>query len=495
MMEKERVSFLKPENVFLVLGILYGIFFLLIDPPFLVPDEPNHFYRAYQISEGRFSAVKELPAIYGPEQIAERDNAGREIRAHFFKGEIEEALQEFYDLKGIGGIGGFLPRSLTTTVNSFLPLLHPGNKQNMRELWPLFKMPLNPDDRIFVHFPNTAVYSPVPYLPQAIGIAAGKAFSSSPLLLMYLGRLFNLLAWAALVYFAVLITPVCKWLFVLLALMPCSLYEAASLSADSLTIGLSFLLIALFIRTAFSQSEADVNLFLLFLASLALALSKQAYFLLPLIFLLIPIRKIGSKIKYYTLFFLLNFLNIAAIMLWTAKADIYRDVYTVYGFLVPDFSAQKQVLFILSQPLQYISILGRTLIQNCRIFIDSFFGYQSEFLKIVHILMLFFVFLSEISEGVAISAMQRIVIFAALSLGTLSVITLAYVGWTPVGDKIVSGIQGRYFIPLSPLVFLLFHRSKPILSVRSNGVALSIISFSFIGMSHTLYANFKQFYG
>jgi len=40
-----------PEKVFLIVGILFGTLFLLITPPFQVPDEPNHFSRAFHVSE------------------------------------------------------------------------------------------------------------------------------------------------------------------------------------------------------------------------------------------------------------------------------------------------------------------------------------------------------------------------------------------------------------------------------------------------------------
>ena len=45
-----------PQKVFLFLGGFFGIIFLLITPPFQVPDEFQHFLQAYNLSEGRFRA-------------------------------------------------------------------------------------------------------------------------------------------------------------------------------------------------------------------------------------------------------------------------------------------------------------------------------------------------------------------------------------------------------------------------------------------------------
>src|SRR4029079_8068336 len=41
-----------PERTVLVVGLLGGLLFVAATPPFQAPDEPNHFARAYQISEG-----------------------------------------------------------------------------------------------------------------------------------------------------------------------------------------------------------------------------------------------------------------------------------------------------------------------------------------------------------------------------------------------------------------------------------------------------------
>jgi uncharacterized membrane protein len=312
---------------------------------------------------------------------------------------------------------------------------------------------------------------------------------------MYLGRFFNLLAWAILVYLSIKIIPLCKWVFFLLALMPMSLYEAASLSADGFTIGISFFLTSLFIRNAFNASETDTNIPLIFAVSLVLVLSKQAYFLMPLLFLLIPLEKIGTKTKFFFFFFLLNFLNISAIMIWTLKADIYKDIYKIYSFLFPTLSAEKQIFFILSHPLEYCRILGVTFIQNGRFYVESFVGYDlPELLRVSYIIILLFTVLAEAPRQIVISPKQRFIIFMVLFFGVLLVVTLAFIGWTPVGDKIIGGVQGRYFIPLSPLFFLLFYNTKFSLNLNSKGPQLVITSYSLFSLSYTAYVIIERYY-
>ncbi len=76
-------------------------------------------------------------------------------------------------------------------------------------------------------------------------------------MIIYLARFANLLLYVLIVYSAIKLTPVHKWVFFLLALMPMTLYEAASLSADSFTIAVSFLLIALFLKFSFYYKKTN----------------------------------------------------------------------------------------------------------------------------------------------------------------------------------------------------------------------------------------------
>ena len=121
----------------------------------------------------------------------------------------------------------------------------------------------------------------VPYLPQVFGLLLGKLFSSSPVILMYFGRLMNLILSLLIIFLAIRITPIGKWTFFLLALMPKTLYMMASLSYDALVISTSFLLIALFLYYAFKATEIRWKyIALLFFLILLLGLSKPPYFLI-----------------------------------------------------------------------------------------------------------------------------------------------------------------------------------------------------------------------
>ena len=414
-----------PENVFLIFGIIFGLMFVAVTPPFKVPDEPNHFLRTIQISEG---------TIFGE--------------------------------KGQKGIGGLIPESIISTITVFdgFPY-HAEKEQKTDNIFSLLRQPLEKEKRVFADFPNTSLYSPVPYLPQVIGVSVAISLNCSPLAIMYAGRVSNLAAWVFLVYLSIKFVPLKKWLFFLLALTPMSIYQAASLSADSLTNGLAFLLIALFLRYALEGNRkigpADTAIILIL--SVMMSLSKQAYFILSFLFLLIPADKTGSKIKHLLIFAAIILVNIAAAVLWSLSVrDLYEGIYSFYGKLLPGVSPSGQIRFIISNPQEYVMVLLRTLTHNIRPYLQQFIGQLGwmdiaipEPLSALYGIILLITAVCN-REILFLHARNKAVIFAVLLAGMALVATLFYLSFNPVASTVIGGIQGRYFIPLSPLLFLLF---------------------------------------
>lgn len=112
-----------------------------------------------------------------------------------------EVLAEIHDITSIYKVGAFLPASFIDThlkVMGDIPF-HPEQKEDLQVLFSMFNYPLNPQNKTFAKFHNTALYAPLPYI-QAFGIEVGKILNLSPLFLVYLGRLANLTAWIFIMY-------------------------------------------------------------------------------------------------------------------------------------------------------------------------------------------------------------------------------------------------------------------------------------------------------
>ncbi|HMK54812.1 MAG TPA: DUF2142 domain-containing protein, partial [Methanobacteriaceae archaeon] len=255
------------HNLFLIFGLIFGLLFLFLTPPFQVPDEEAHLYKSFHLSQGK-------------------------IKADYSN--IEPGI--------------YIPNSLNQTTGAFVYLhYHAERKLQLSSVWQLLNGGVK-GPPVFKDHIGTLSYPPFPYLVSALTIKIGDLTGASPLIWMYLGRIANLLVWLFLVYWAIRITPVHKWVFMALALMPMTIFLAGSLSADSFTIAISFLTIAFLFKYAFDPEKEMLeirDLGLLLLLFISLTLSKQLYNLVILLFLLIPSSKLGGRRNKIVIFVLM----------------------------------------------------------------------------------------------------------------------------------------------------------------------------------------------
>ncbi|BAP55058.1 hypothetical protein THII_0761 [Thioploca ingrica] len=420
----------KPESVFILFGLIFGILVILITPPFQVPDEQRHFFRALQISQGDL-----IPTIRG--QIA-----GAFIPAHAIATGCE--LADYLKFK-------------------------PQNKQSFEKLAYFLNLPPLPEQKQFTK--SNIVYSPLPYLPQVLGISIGKTFHLSWLKTMYLGRLSALIVWLSCVYIAIKLIPISKWLLCLLALSPMAIFQAASLSTDSLIIAVCFLFISILLKIAvdkeINSSQLWVLLILLFNLAIFISLSKPNYAFIIFLFFLIPVNKLGGN-KYGWFFLLMLLSSISTIATWSyLTRDIYATIYS-WRHLPPGqiISSSEQLKFVLSHPLQYLEILISTTYLQKIFLIKSFIGNLGwldtslpRWLLFLHSIMLIGYALTDSKSEITFLFAQKVIIALVWLGAAVLIYTSMYFSFTPVGNKVVEGVQGRYFIPIGILFFLLFYNN------------------------------------
>lgn len=444
-----------PHNIFLAVGLVFGIIFVVIIPPFQAPDEWMHYRRAYHISEGNM-----LPDRYVAPGLA-KDNITRENVG----GMLPERVV-------IGGKFAFFgipydERHEQTVLDAHGMIEDPfkaGRKLHKENVLSLFRQPLTNQRSYLIFFPNTALHSPHLYIPQVAGIALGRIMAYPPIALMYMGRFFNLLAWLCLIYIAISIIPVQKWLLLLLALTPTSLFQASSLSADALTNGLSFLLIAVFLHYAYSGMTVTRSLIAALLPlSMLVALSKL-YFFLIFLFLLIPPDRVGGRRKYWGIFLLLATFTAAAVIVW---AYFIKNLYVPFK---SGISPRDQLQFLLQHPGTYLSAIWNTLALHGKSYVMSFVGRLGHFqlslpgwLIVAHTIVLFVVAAMDSSEGIVVGLKNKLLSGWLFLFGTVWTLTIQYLTGTVVGASVIEGVQGRYFIPIAPLLLLLLYQrtSRP----------------------------------
>ena len=427
---KKVFSFLfqkKPEIIFLWMGLIFGISTCFINPPFQVPDEIYHLSHAVYLTQDNETSSNSPYTSFPMNGII----SGAEVHLHYRHTPLllKEKLDYFSQLP---------PYSQFTEKTGY-------NKH----------------------------HSMFPYIPSAMGVYIGKIFELSWLDMTYLARITNFLVWLFLGYLAIRFIPIGKWLLCLIALSPMSIFQAASISIDSLTNGLSFLLIALILKFIFEKQR--IVLAGILMVSIFLAFTKIPYLILLSLMLLVFTQR------------QLNFTQILSSILITVL--IFSSFLWIF-FTQTSSSfnsiAFQQIYSIIQQPIDYIQLIAETIrlhgISLVRGWVGIFGWLEINipmWFVVSNIMMLALYAITD-SSPFASKKLSNILIFMAFILGIFVVFTTLYIIETPLLKlSYIDGLQGRYFVPLGILPFLLLQNKR--FSFSNN--TLSILSMIYIPFS------------
>ena len=90
----------------------------------------------------------------------------------------------------------------------------------------------------FMPFAGTEGYNPVAYAPYVLATAIGNLLGLDFPNMLLLMRFLGLITFTAMAAYAIKLTPALKWAFVLIAMLPVSIYNRSVLSADGAALSL-----------------------------------------------------------------------------------------------------------------------------------------------------------------------------------------------------------------------------------------------------------------
>lgn len=392
--------------------VAFGAIYCWLCPPGMAPDEDHHFCRAFEISCGEWTS----------QHIGE-DGEG----------------------------GNYLPAA----VRSF--------RDPAAEIdW---------DDIAEMRYGNTSLYSPVSYLPQAIGIRIARLCTDNVAMIFYGGKLGSLLAGLLLCLWAIQSMPFGRRILFLIMLFPMTLQEMVSMSPDGFTIALSLAFVAKILQLRCQEGTlGKKDWAAVAMLGMLLALCKVVYVALLFLTLLLPGSKMGEKKKARAFQWGIPMAGLAINLAWLKISA---------GYLVefrPGVSSGDQVRFILLHFKDYVTAVIRTVCAWFTDWVENMIGSQMGALniEISHIVWLAFLllFLYEIyscndaiiperrldchkDAVVSVRRLDCLVLGGVFLGGAALICTSIYVQWNAVASLMVEGIQGRYFTPLLPCLALL----------------------------------------
>ena len=395
------------EYVFLVVALAWGVAQVFIVPPLQVPDEGDHWFRAWALTEGQLTADPqgslELPGAFA-------------------------ATVDLYT-------------SLVSDNRPLPPFLD--GQPGFTSYEDLFDGPGSTGSISVVS--RVASYGPVGYLPQAAGIGVGRLLGTSVLASFYMARLANLFVAVVLLFFAVRLAPFGKQLVVLLALLPMTMFELASVACDALTISGAIFFTSLLLWATTRPTLRNSHVALVITAAALLLNVKPGYEALVLLVLLLRPAQLGGRARYLA-FVASNVLVVTGVF--------------VIGFLLTgtadragtDAGATDKLIVVLQRPVEFLGILWSSLQDGLLTWTLESIGILGWFTVALPPALYLFVLVAGfglfvgMEEQVTLQVWQRVVL-AATSVTVFVTMAVALFVFLPNNDLALS-FQGRYLAPV-----------------------------------------------
>jgi uncharacterized membrane protein len=224
-MRKRVLPTCQAASIFVLLSLAFGSIIILANPPLRGPDEIAHFLRIYSYARGELLPVTETNARKGIFLSPELYN-----QLYFFKTAGEVFARSREEGMRYGQIMAEYSKLTDTHVDE------------------------TGQASMFAPFAGTEGYNPVAYIPYIFAAEIGRLLRLDFPGMLLLMRFFGLLAFTAVVAYAIAVTPALKWAFVLIAMLPVSLYNRTVLSADGAALSYTLAITALCFSAATRKS-------------------------------------------------------------------------------------------------------------------------------------------------------------------------------------------------------------------------------------------------
>lgn len=342
------------------------------------------------------------------------------------------------------------------------------------------------------------------YIPQTIGLTIGRLLHLGHIPTYYFARLLNLAFFIFLVYCAISILPFGKMTMTLLALMPICMQQAASMSYDASLYGAAFLFTAVLLKLAFETSQiTKKQIIIACISAWFMGAQKMGiYVLLCTLLFLIPMKKFKNTGRWLGCIVLIGGCYVISFLL---NPIIYSYFFPCGGTesLSPDYVEKVTYTLadLLADPIGFLGIIGNSIIEKGHYYWTSLFGshlgsYALTLPDIYCVELLLILFFSVIpcvkdekKQFVKYPEWGHRIWFLAIFLLQWMIYWVSfYLSVTPKGEQVIWGVQGRYFVPVVFLFFMFFRGNK--LSFKRNYdrtictcyVVVSVLIVLIIGM-------------
>ena len=417
-----------PAIVFALLSLFFGSAIIVVNPPLRGPDEISHFLRIYSYTRGELLPVTEIngrKGVFVEPVLYER--------LHFFK-DAGERFARYRD-------AGFRYGQVMVEYHNIII----GARDDEAAQTP-----------VFAPFAGTEGYSPVAYAPYILAAAIGRLLSLDLPELLFLMRFLGLVVFTAVTAYAIAVTPTLQWAFVLIAMLPVSLYNRVVLSADGAALSYALVITALCFRAAWNPSDGRVWERSLWMTACVLAKQPQIVFVL----LELMSGRLGELLGRWKSIAIVVLPGVILSPLWVVgvSADVAAwRVREGHDYPVEQFDPLWKLAYMWEHPFHFPLATWTALREwGAPLWPEliGILGWQDIVLRpwtyIVLTALLLLVPLQKLPLGGTRARVAIMTGFAVLSYFVL-VYLIFFLTYTPVASPHVLGVQGRYFVIALPM--------------------------------------------
>lgn len=307
--------------------------------------------------------------------------------------------------------------------------------------------------------------------PTVIAIIVCRALNLDAAITFYIGRISNFVFLWLLTCLAIRICPFAKGILIMVCLLPMTLHLGASFSYDAGIIGLGMLSIATLI-SIWNHGCNNQRAFGFFVLLALLAPCKAIYSLVLIMFLLVPRVKFSNS----KLCIVLKICAIAIVVIgvavskMTALLDTAASAGAVSSSVPGSVSDYYTLGDILADPVHSVWLLCNTFSVYGDFYLTSIIGgslsaFQESIIApnwviVCYVVLLIASTIRSRSDDWIVSPVIRIGALSVSMLVWLAATLAMWLGWTHSGNPVIEGVQGRYILPVLPLLLLSWRSSK-----------------------------------
>ena len=408
---------------------------MAVTPPLRGPDENAHFLRAYGLARGDIIPLAQ-------------DDKGR--KGLFLPDRLASEFAFFDAAREGAASAGFSYRRVFGTYS----------EQRFQE-----RLPRGRTGAVFVPYGGSEGYTPVAYIPYAAAAGVAALANLDFLPTLYLMRLAGLLATTAIIAYAIARTPVLRWCFFAVAMLPSAMLGRSLVNADGAVLASTLVVIALCLDAAAKGNTHPIQRAVWMTLC---ALTKPSQVVFALLELVTGAFPRGWRGWASAAAIMIPGIALSALWVLAAGTDIGVWRLSEGGSLPAEqFQAAWKFRYMLEHPLHFPAALLTSLDYSAELWrqLIGVLGWLDTRLHPLAYPVLTVLLIVGSLDRIDLpqASRRRVVITAAVtSLAYwLLVFALLFVTSTPVTSDRVLGVQGRYFIVMLPLMALVVAALNP----------------------------------